>query len=118
MNQNTYEKLQYEAFKAMVRSYCVSELGGQLIDKLTPSTNLDVVRLRLKETSEARAIIDTGSSVPFMGVTNLDHTLTKLDKGIVLTASELFAVAEFLRGCRRIVGFMDKHAFIAPALAQ
>lgn len=118
MNQNTYEKLQYEAFKAMVRSYCVSELGGQLIDKLTPSTNLDVVQLRLKETSEARAIIDTGSSVPFMGVTNLDHTMTKLDKGIVLTASELFTVAEFLRGCRRIASFMDKHAFIAPILAQ
>lgn len=118
MNQNTYEKLQYDDFKMMVRSYCVSELGGQLIDKLTPSTNLEVVQLRLNETSEARAIIDTGSSVPFMGVTNLDHTMAKLDKGIVLTVGELFAVAEFLRGCRRIANFMDKHAFIAPTLAQ
>lgn len=118
MNQNTYEKLQYNTLKDIVASYCVSDLGRQLIDKLTPSSNLTVVDLRLKETSEARAILDTGSNVPFMGVSNLDHTMAKLDKGIILSASELFSVSEFLRGCRRITSYMENHEFIAPTLAS
>lgn len=118
MNQNTYDKLEYNTLKDIVASYCVSDLGRQLIDKLTPSSNLAVVDLRLKETSEARAILDTGSNVPFMGVTNLDHTMAKLDKGIILSASELFSVSEFLRGCRRITSYMENHEFIAPTLAS
>ena len=67
MNENTFEKLQYNELKEIVKSYCVSGLGKQLIDTLTPSSNLKVVKHRLTETSEARAILDAGGNVPFIG---------------------------------------------------
>lgn len=118
MNENTFEKLQYNELKEIVKSYCVSGLGKQLINQLLPSSNLKVVQHRLTETSEARLILDEGGSVPFSGVSNIEHIITKLEKGIILDPSELISISDFLRGCRRIKTFMSGKEFTAPTLAS
>jgi len=118
VNQATYEKLQYNELKQIVKSYCVSGLGKQLIDKLQPSTNIKVVKNRLNETTEARAIVDAEGHVPFLGVSNIETTIQKLEKGMILDPSELLSVSDFLRGCRKIKKFMLDKEFFAPVLAS
>lgn len=66
MNTMTFEKLQYNELKDIVKSYCVSGLGKELLNKLEPSTSIKVVRNRLNETTEARAIVDAEGHVPFL----------------------------------------------------
>lgn len=118
MNHTTFEKLQYNELKEIVKSYCVSGLGKQLLDKLMPSPNLAVVKNRLNETTEARAILDAEGHVPFLGVSNIDNTIKKLEKGIILDPSELVSISDFLRGCRKIKKFMLEKEFFAPVLAS
>lgn len=118
MNENTFEKLQYNELKEIVKSYCVSGLGQQLMDTLTPSSNLKVVKHRLTETTEARTILDAGGNVPFIGISNIEHTIDKLDKGIILDPEELFRFSDFLRSCRRIKTFMCNKEMLAPTLAM
>ena len=118
MNENTFEKLQYNELKEIIKSYCVSGLGRELIEKLTPSSNLKVVKHRLMETSEARAILDAGGNMPFMGVSNMEHIILKVEKGIILDPSELINILDFLRGCRRITTFMSNKEFLAPTLVS
>lgn len=118
MNQATLEKLQYNELKDIVKSYCVSGLGKQLLDKLTPSPNVTVVKNRLNGTTEARAILDAEGHVPFLGVSNIDNTIKKLEKGIILDPSELVSISDFLRGCRIIKKFMLEKEFFAPVLAS
>ncbi len=65
MNTMTFEKLQYNELKEIVKSYCVSGLGKELLNKLEPSTSIKVVRNRLNETTEARTILDAEGHVPF-----------------------------------------------------
>src|SRR5690606_33807521 len=118
MNEHTFEKLQYNELKEIVKSYCVSGLGKQLIDQLLPSSNVKVVKHRLNETSEARAILDAGGNVPFSGVSNIEHIITKLEKCMILDPSELLSISNFLRGCRRIKTFMSGKEFAAPTVAS
>ncbi|MFF2177679.1 endonuclease MutS2 [Lysinibacillus sp. NPDC058147] len=118
MNHTTFEKLQYNELKEVVKSYCVSGLGKQLLDKLTPSANLKIVKNRLNETTEARAILDAKGHVPFLGVSNIENTIKKLEKGIILDPSELVSISDFLRGCRKIKKFMLEKEFFAPVLAS
>lgn len=118
MNGYTLEKLQYNELKEIVKSYCVSGLGKQLIDGLFPSGNLKVVKHRLNETSEARAILDSGSAVPFTGISNIEFIISKLEKGIILDPTELLSISDFLRGCRKIKIFMSEQVFAAPTLAS
>lgn len=118
MNQNTYEKLQYKTLKDRVKSYCVSGLGKQMINKLEPSPNIKVVANRQNETTEARKVIDTAGHIPFLGITNIEALIEKLEKGIVLLPDELVSVSDFLRGCRKIKSFMEKQVFLAPTLSS
>ena len=118
MNSTTLDKLQYDELKDIVKSYCVSGLGKQLLDKLMPSSSLKVVKTRLNETTEARAILDAEGHVPFLGVSNIEHLMTKLEKGMILDPSELVSMSDFLRGCRNIKKFMLDKEFFAPVLSS
>lgn len=118
MNTNTFEKLQYNELKEMVKSYCVSGLGKQLLDKLQPSSNLKVVKNRLLETTEARTMLNTDSHVPLLGLSNIENIMEKLEKGMILEPTDLVAVSDFLRGCRKIKKFMVDKASFAPVLSS
>ncbi|MBZ3765008.1 endonuclease MutS2 [Bacillus cereus] len=118
MNTMTFEKLQYNELKDIVKSYCVSGLGKELLNKLKPSTSIKVVRNRLNETTEARAILDAEGHVPFFGISNIASTIQKLEKGMILDPEELVSVSDFLRGCRKIKKFMLDKEFFAPVLAS
>lgn len=118
MNQNTFEKLQFNELKELVKSYCVSDLGKEMLEKQQPSTQLNVVKHRLAETTEARKILDTDSHVPLLGTSNIAHMIDKLEKGIILEPSELVGFADFLRGCRKIKTFMRDKEFFAPLLCS
>ncbi|HFK1740575.1 TPA: endonuclease MutS2 [Bacillus cereus] len=118
MNTMTFEKLQYNELKDIVKSYCVSGLGKELVNKLEPSTSIKVVRNRLNETTEARAILDAEGNVPFFGISNIASTIQKLEKGMILDPEELVSVSDFLRGCRKIKKFMLDKEFFAPVLAS
>ncbi|MFP3413817.1 endonuclease MutS2 [Bacillus sp. SIMBA_074] len=118
MNKMTFEKLQYNELKEIVKSYCVSGLGKELINKLEPSTSIKVVRNRLNETTEARAILDAEGHVPFFGISNIASTIQKLEKGMILDPEELVSVSDFLRGCRKIKKFMLDKEFFAPVLSS
>lgn len=118
MNNITFEKLQYNELKEIVKSYCVSGLGKKLIDQLEPSSNLKIVKNRLNETTEARAILDAEGHVPFLGVSNIENIIQNLEKGMILDPSDLISISDFLRGCRRIKKFMQDKMFFAPILAS
>ncbi|RMC99490.1 endonuclease MutS2 [Clostridium autoethanogenum] len=118
MNTNTFDKLQYNDLKKIVKSYCVSGLGKKLIDKLKPSTNLKVIDKRLNETSEGRALLDTCSYIPLEGIFNIDNIIDNVEKGMVLEPENLTTLCNFLRGCRKIKNFMKDKEFYAPTLSS
>lgn len=102
MNTMTFEKLQYNELKDIVKSYCVSGLGKELLNKLEPSTSIKVVRNRLNETTEARAILDAEGHVPFFGISNIASTIQKLEKGMILDPEELVSVSDFYADVERL----------------
>jgi MutS2 family protein len=118
LNNITFEKLQYNELKEIIKSYCISGLGKKLINQLEPSTNIKVVKNRLNETTEARAILDAEGHVPFLGVSNIENIIQNLEKGMILDPSDLISISDFLRGCRRIKKFMQDNVFFAPILAS
>lgn len=118
MNNITFEKLQYNELKEIVKTFCVSGLGKKLIDQLEPSSNVKVVKNRLNETTEARTILDAEGHVPFLGVSNIENIIQNLEKGMILDPSDLISISDFLRGCRRIKKFMQEKVFFAPILAS
>ncbi len=118
MNINTFEKLQLNELKELVKIHCVSTLGKELIDKLEPSSNIKVVRRRLNENKEARKILENSNHIPLEGLFNINSTIEKVEKGMILDPLELIRIEDFLRGCRKIKSFMVDKEFYSPTLSS
>ncbi|MHC1748236.1 MAG: endonuclease MutS2 [Cellulosilyticaceae bacterium] len=116
MNEYSYEKLQYNEIKERVENYCVSNLGKKLIRELMPSGNKRVVEKRLEETTEARRLLDGASHVPLQGIGNIAELIEKVEKDIILDEEQIYQVATFLTGCRKMHTYMKDKAFDAPML--
>ncbi|AIY84319.1 MutS-like protein [Clostridium baratii] len=118
MNKSTFEKLQYNELKEMIKTYCVSSLGKDLIDKLEPTSNLKLVDKRLNETSEGRKILDMASYIPLEGIFNIKSIIDNIDKGMVADPGQLITICDFLRGSRKIKEFMKDKSFYAKTLSS
>lgn len=118
MNNTTFEKLQLNEFKELVKIHCVSSLGKELIDKLSPSKSLSVVKRRLSENKEAKNVLVNSNHIPLEGLFNINSIIEKADKGMILDPMELTKVQDFLRGCKKIKNFMLDKEFYAPNLSS
>lgn len=115
MNTTTLTKLQFEELKNIVKDFCVSNLGKNMIDKLLPSSNIQTVRNRLLETSEGKILLES-STVPLQGIVNIDNIIINVEKDAILNPEQLRNVSDFLRGCRKIKFYMKDKEFYAPTL--
>ena len=118
MNLETFEKLQLNEVKELVKIYCVSSLGKNLIDKLMPSNNYSVVKNRLSENKEARKVLENSNHVPLEGLFDINSLIDKVEKGMILETQELVSCEDFLRGCRKIKSFMIDKEFYSPTLSS
>lgn len=115
MNNTTLTKLQFEELKNIVKDFCVSNLGKNMIQKLLPSSNIQTVKNRLLETSEGKILLES-STVPLQGIVNIDNIIINVEKDGVLNPEQLSNVSDFLRGCRKIKVYMKDKEFYAPTL--
>jgi len=118
MNTLTYEKLQYVQLKEKVKHFCSSNLGKDLLEELTPSSNLKAVENRLLETSEACSLVGAAGNPPLIGIDRINILLDGLPKGEILDPANLMQVYDFLRGCRKTKEYMVSNTFYAPLLAS
>lgn len=118
MNLTTIEKIQFNQVKEQIERHCVSSLGKKRFKKLQLNAKPVVVTTRYNETEEARALLDAKLTMPFMGLSSIDVFMEQLEKGLLLEASSLIDVADFLRSGRMIRCFMEKHESLAPTLTM
>ena len=118
MNEMTFEKLEYNKLKEKVKYFCSSNLGAELLERLTPSTDIEVVENRLTETKEACALIGAEGKIPLIGIDQIDVLFLRLSKGEILEPGNLMQIYDFLRGCRKVKEYMESNTFYAPTLAS
>ena len=118
MNLDTFEKLQLNEVKELVKIHCVSSLGKSIIDKLEPSGNYSVIKRKLEENKEARKVLENSNHIPLEGLFNIYPVIDKVEKGMILEVKELISCEDFLRGCRKIKVFMLDKQFYSPTLSS
>ncbi|MDO4680607.1 MAG: endonuclease MutS2 [Aerococcus sp.] len=113
-----YSLIGFDAIRSRLSQLAQSEQAKERLRTLTPVTNPEVVRYLLAETTEAVHLLGSGGHLPFLGLTQIQHLMDKIEKGIVLSAEELTIVVDFLRGCRLGRQFFERNAGLTPILYQ
>ncbi len=107
MNIKTYETLNFDKVKDNIKEHCVSGLGKTLIDNIKPSHDRKVIEHRLKETTEARNLIDNGYNLPLKGISDITNIIDKIEKDYTLEIEDLLKITDFLRGCKSLKRFFQ-----------
>ncbi|WML34996.1 endonuclease MutS2 [Clostridium sp. OS1-26] len=118
MNNNTIEILEYNKIKEIICEYAISEPAKKIIKNLEPSVDLREIENWMRETTEARAIVNRSSSVPIHSLTDIEKIMSKLGKGAVLKPEELVAIYELQKEGVRLKRFMEDKEIVAPIVSS
>jgi DNA mismatch repair protein MutS2 len=117
MNRYALNVLEYGKIKELLRQYALSDRAKAFIDRLEPSTDGGVIEGWLRETTEARRIIDSDPGIPLSALTGIERLLEKSGKGMVLAPEELTAITGLLECVRRMKRFMAGMQLTAPGIS-
>ncbi len=118
MNETAITMLEFNKIRESIRPFAMSEQAKAMIDRLQPSVDADVISNWLKETTEARAIVNAGASVPLHSMQGVEQTIERLGKGSSLLPEQLAAVGDFLENGLKLKKFMKSKEQLAPQISM
>jgi DNA mismatch repair protein MutS2 len=111
--ESTLESLEWARLIDELRTCCRTPLGRVLLsescDESLFAEDESAVRQRLRETTEARNLLDRDLIPPLSGCADLMASLTHAEKGFVLEPSQLIEVRTTLEAIHATLHFFDRH---------
>ncbi|TZF84460.1 endonuclease MutS2 [Pedobacter sp. BS3] len=90
---NATEKLGFTEIRQLIKAYCLSEMGRDLVDKIRPMSNFEQINKFLRQTDEFKTIVQNDEPLPIRNLYNIKHIADKAAiEGMFLTEEELFHV--------------------------
>jgi len=114
MNFDRTNRLEYEKVKQQVMELSKTYIGQQHIQRMQPLTEVRVIEALLRETEEARTVIQHGVSVPIPSLEGMEHIISGIGKGLLLTENELMLIRQLLESTDQLKRFMVKKESVAP----
>ncbi|MEA3459556.1 MAG: endonuclease MutS2, partial [Chloroflexota bacterium] len=102
MDQKHLQTLELPKILSRLAEHTSFSAGRELALNLSPSTELEEVRSRQRETSEARELLEAKADLPLGGVRDIRPLAEKAGRGIVLLPDELLEVRDTLLAGRSL----------------
>jgi DNA mismatch repair protein MutS2 len=114
----TLERLEWPRLVERLATLASTARGAEACrDALFSPTHAGVGE-RLAETSEARALLDAGETIPFGGVHDLRPLQDELGRGRTIAPAEALRVQTTLAAARRMCSFLRERRSLAPRVAE
>ena len=96
MNQKVLKTLEYTKIITQLESHAASPLGKALCRELSPSSDLEEIRTRQAQTTDAVNRVRLKGSVSFSGLREIGGSLKRLEIGSSLSIPELLSISSVL----------------------
>lgn len=100
--------LEFNQIKERLCERAVSEQAKQTLSNLKPILNEAECNLRMKETTQARALLDTYGTPPLSPMKDLPAILMAVEQHSLLLPEQLITVSSFITTCERLVSYLAK----------
>lgn len=114
---NASDKLGFTEIKALIKGYCISPMGEQMVDKVQLLTNFDHIHKFLSQTSEFKNILVNDSPLPITNFFDIKSLAGKLKiEGTYLSEDEFFQVYLSLNTVFAVIHYFAQREGIYPNL--
>ncbi|MCU0401151.1 MAG: endonuclease MutS2, partial [Algoriphagus sp.] len=115
---NLEQKINFIKVKDLIKAECTSSLGQDYVDKVSFSSDYNLVQRLLDQTEEFRQILISGEAFPSSNFTNLGPFLEKAKlEGAFLDQEEFYEVKLALQTLRGCISFFQKWGESYPTLS-
>jgi len=115
---NLEQKINFIKVKDLIKAECTSSLGQDYVDKVSYSSDYNLVQRLLDQTEEFRQILISGEVFPSSNFTNLGPFLEKAKlEGAFLDQEEFYEVKLALQTLRGCISFFQKWGESYPTLS-
>ncbi|MDG1276796.1 MAG: Smr/MutS family protein [Algoriphagus sp.] len=116
---NLEQKINFFKIKEILKSECTSPLGMDYVDKVSFSSDYNLVTRLLDQTEEFRQILVSGEAFPSSNFANLYPYLEKAKlENSFLDAADFHEMKLSLQTLRSCISFFQKNEALYPVLAQ
>lgn len=106
MNKRALRVLEYHKIIDKLQQKAESSLGKDMVSKLEPSSEFEIVQSMQEETNEAMNILLKRGNPPLGGIRDISNELRRAKIGAVLSPRGLLNTADLLRASRRLKSFI------------
>ncbi|WP_066504240.1 endonuclease MutS2 [Abyssisolibacter fermentans] len=106
MNKRALRVLEYHKIIDKLQQKAESSLGKDMVSKLEPSSEFEIVQSMQEETNEAMNILLKRGNPPLGGIRDISNELRRAKIGAVLSPRGLLNTADLLRVSRRLKSFI------------
>ncbi len=101
------EKLEYNKILDNLNNYTHTYIGKELVNNLIPSTDKELVKKLLSETTEATILTLRKGNAPLSQIENINYIIKKLESNGILSAKELLDIANILKISRELKEYFN-----------
>ncbi len=98
----SFKTLEFYNILSSLSDLCVSRTAKERARDLRPVHDAEDVRLLLQQTEDAKTMMTTGGSPAFGGIREVKASLSRVDRGGVLSIRELLDVASMLHAAMQV----------------
>lgn len=108
MKKNIYKDLEFEKILGMLAENAFSEKVKTKLLGLKPYMNESVLIARIKETTQARRILEISGNPPLASMIEMDKIISLLEKEGILNPDQLASVSQFISTCNRMKRYLKR----------
>ena len=108
MNYKSLTTLEYNKIIEKLVSFAASEPAKERLKKLVPMTDINDINHALAQTNDALRRIYAKGCVDFSGIKDISASVTRLDVGSALSASELLNISSLLTCAAHVKGYYEE----------
>lgn len=114
---NAAEKLGFLEIKELIKSYCLSSMGQQMVDRIQIMSNFDHINKFLRQTNEFSSILRNDSPLVLQNFFDIKEMVEKARvEGTYLTEEEFFKVSLSLNTVFSVIQYFTEREGLYPNL--
>lgn len=100
--------LEFDKIRHKLSEYAFADNTKNKLLALTPYMNEKEVKFKIKDTTEARKLLDSMGLPPLPNMKDINKYLDLAEKGAMLTPEQLTLIAQFISSCKRTKNYLKK----------
>lgn len=115
--ENCIDKLGFLEIKAHIKSFCMSAMGQEMVDKMQVMSQYDQIHKFLNQTHEFKSIIQHDTPLQIGTFFDVKTLVSKIKvEGSYLVEEELFKIHQSLQTAFQVIMYFDERAELYPYL--